>query len=66
MSWASWSEFFAMGGYGAYVWGSYFVAFVCIIGEIILISHRRRTLQKQQGLIYESNSKEINNNETAS
>tara|TARA_R110002073_G_scaffold288195_1_gene452927 strand:- start:554 stop:751 length:198 start_codon:yes stop_codon:yes gene_type:complete len=65
MNWASWSEFFAMGGYGFYVWGSYGVAFACVVGEIILISSRRRTLQKHHGLIAESNSKE-NNNETSS
>ena len=28
------SEFFAMGGYGFYVWGSYGVAALCIAVEI--------------------------------
>ncbi len=28
------SEFFAMGGYGFYVWGSYAVAALCIAIEI--------------------------------
>ena len=28
------SEFFAMGGYGLYVWGSYGVAALCIAIEI--------------------------------
>jgi heme exporter protein D len=28
------SEFFAMGGYGIYVWGSYGVAALCIAIEI--------------------------------
>jgi heme exporter protein D len=28
------SEFFAMGGYGFYVWGSYAVAALCIAFEI--------------------------------
>ncbi|SEN64037.1 heme exporter protein CcmD [Nitrosomonas marina] len=55
MIWSSWSEFFSMGGYGVYVWGSYFVAFVCVIGEILLISKRRRTLINKYGQIYESN-----------
>ncbi|SET47427.1 heme exporter protein CcmD [Nitrosomonas marina] len=55
MNWSSWSEFFSMGGYGVYVWGSYFVTFVCIIGEILLISKRRRTLINKYGQIYESN-----------
>ena len=30
----SMSEFFAMGGYGFYVWGSYGVAALCIAVEI--------------------------------
>ncbi len=65
MNWESWSEFFAMGGDGVYVWGSYFVTFACVIGEVLLISNRRRTLDKQYGLIHDSNKKEINN-ETSS
>ena len=28
------SEFFAMGGYGFYVWGSYVVAALCVAIEI--------------------------------
>lgn len=42
MSWASWSDFLAMGGYALYVWGSYGVT-ACLIGvEIILLRSRRR------------------------
>lgn len=54
MNWDSWSDFFAMGGYGFYVWGSYLVAFACVAGEIWLILNRRRTLQKYLGLTTES------------
>lgn len=54
MNWSSWSEFFSMGGYGVYVWGSYFVTFVCVIGEVLLISRRKRTLIKSYGLIHDS------------
>ncbi|SFE16003.1 heme exporter protein D [Nitrosomonas sp. Nm166] len=57
MSWSSVSEFFSMGGYGLYVWGSYIVTFICIAGEILLISNRRRTLEKQYGLIHGVNRK---------
>ncbi len=60
-----WSEFFAMGGYGFYVWGSYIVSFICIAGEVILISRRRRTLMKQRGLIHGSIKKEIKNETTS-
>ena len=30
-------EFFAMGGYGLYVWGSYGVAAICIIIEVLAL-----------------------------
>lgn len=35
MQWASWSDFWAMGGYGLYVWGSYAVFAIAILIEII-------------------------------
>lgn len=54
-----------MGGYGLYVWGSYIVTFICIAGEILLISKRRRTLEKQYGLIHGVNKKEIANETTS-
>lgn len=57
MNWDSWSDFFAMGGYGFYVWGSYLVAFACVAGEIWLILNRRRTLQKYLGLTTESTTR---------
>jgi heme exporter protein D len=37
MAWASWSEFWAMGGYGFYVWGSYGVTVLLILIEIIML-----------------------------
>lgn len=58
------SDFFSMGGYGLYVWGSYLVAIVCIAGEVILVFNRRRTLMKHLSLIHQSNKEKIN--ETAS
>lgn len=65
MNWSSWSEFFSMGGYGFYVWGSYLITFACVIGEIILISRRRRTLDKRYGQIVDSNIKETENETTS-
>ena len=65
MNWSNLSEFFAMGGYGLYVWGSYVVTFICILGEIFLISSRRRTLERQYGLINGLNKKEIKNETTS-
>ncbi len=37
MEWGSFNEFFAMGGYGLYVWGSYLVTVVCILLEILAV-----------------------------
>ena len=43
----SWSEFFAMNGYGFYVWGSYGVTLLVFIVEIALVRHKRKiTLQQ--------------------
>lgn len=35
-------EFFAMGGYAWYVWGSYAVTFACLALEIALLLKRNR------------------------
>ena len=40
MNWNSASEFFAMGGYGFYVWGAYGVAALCMLIEAILAAQR--------------------------
>jgi heme exporter protein D len=40
MTWDSWSAFFAMGGYGLYVWGAVVLTFVLIIGELFSLSMR--------------------------
>ena len=37
MNWQSASEFLAMGGYGLYVWGSYAVTLIVLIGEIVAL-----------------------------
>jgi heme exporter protein D len=65
MNWSSVSEFFLMGGYGLYVWGSYVVALICIVGEVLLISNRRRTLEKQHSLIHDTNRKRDENEITS-
>lgn len=47
MEWASWGEFWAMGGYGLYVWGSYIVTVAAILIEIILLGRgRKQTLKR--------------------
>ena len=42
MNWGSWNEFFAMGGHGFYVWGSYGVAAAAIALEIWALARRSR------------------------
>lgn len=42
MSWNSASDFFAMGGYGLYVWGSYVVAAVVMMAEPLLAARRHQ------------------------
>ena len=49
MNWGSISEFVAMGGYGLYVWGSYGVALLLMVGEPLLARHRYRRALGQVG-----------------
>jgi heme exporter protein D len=43
MNWGGWDGFFAMGGYGLYVWGSYAVTLALIAAEIVALALRRRS-----------------------
>jgi heme exporter protein D len=45
MNWGGWHEFWAMGGYALYVWGSYAVTLALIIAEIAALRLRRRNVQ---------------------
>jgi heme exporter protein D len=47
MNWASASDFFAMGGYGLYVWGSYAVAALVMLAEALLARRRHRSALQQ-------------------
>jgi heme exporter protein D len=40
MVWNSWQDFFAMGGYGLYVWGSVVVCFGAMAGEVLSVRMR--------------------------
>jgi heme exporter protein D len=42
MNWHSWQEFAAMGGYGAYVWGSFGVVALAMAFEVWLLGRRAR------------------------
>ena len=43
MNWGSWADFWAMGGYGFYVWGSYGAVVAVIAIELWLLRARRST-----------------------
>ncbi len=43
MNWGSWADFWAMGGYGFYVWGSYATVVAVIAIELWLLRARRST-----------------------
>jgi len=49
MHWGSVSEFFAMGGYALYVWGSYLLTAVVIAAEVVSLTRRSRTLRAGAG-----------------
>jgi heme exporter protein D len=42
VTWASLSDFFAMGGYGFYVWGAYGVVAASMLVEPVLVARRHR------------------------
>jgi heme exporter protein D len=44
MIWENWHDFFAMGGYALYVWGSFLVVFACLGGEMLLLAQRRAAI----------------------
>jgi heme exporter protein D len=42
----NWSQFFSMGGYALYVWGSYIFALVAIGGEVLSLRRRKKSIQQ--------------------
>jgi heme exporter protein D len=49
MIWNSWDEFFRMGGYGLYVWGSYAVTLLVMLAEPHQAFHRHRRARNAIG-----------------
>lgn len=45
------AEFFSMGGYAFYVWGSYGVTALALLAEVLVQRRRRRTLLRRMGRI---------------
>ena len=46
MNWNGVRDFIAMGGYGLYVWGSFGMALVVIVAELVQLAARRRALAR--------------------
>ena len=44
MHWNSVSDFFAMGGYAFYVWGSFGLTAVVVAGEVLLLRAQRKNI----------------------
>ena len=52
------SEFFAMKGYGFYIWGSYGLALLIFFVEIALVRHRRTIALQQLRLLRDAGEEE--------
>ena len=55
MQWNSVSEFFAMGGYAFYVWGSFGATALVMAVESLLIRNRRKQMQQSLRAEHQSN-----------
>jgi heme exporter protein D len=56
MNWTSLQEFFHMGGYGLYVWGSYGVTVILLIVEVMSLKKRSKlSRQSRQSSITQGN-----------
>jgi len=60
MIWNSWNDFWAMGGYGLYVWGSFGVTAFCIAVEMVWVKRARENalIQVADELAAKTNNKD--------
>jgi heme exporter protein D len=58
MSWNSWADFLAMGGYGLYVWGSLGMCAAVITAEVTLLKARRMSLVREVGAAHSAQAEE--------
>ena len=47
MNWGSAGEFFAMGGYGLYVWGSYGMAALVLVFNVLAARRREKSVRRE-------------------
>jgi heme exporter protein D len=43
----NWSEFFNMGGYGLYVWGSYGMAALVLVFNVLAARRREKSVRRE-------------------
>ena len=53
LNWGSAGEFFAMGGYGLYVWGSYIACALLMVLEPILTARRHARARREAAYLNE-------------
>ena len=60
MIWNSWNDFWAMGGYGLYVWGSFGVTALLMALEVVWVKYARAQALSQVAseLAAQTNSKD--------
>ncbi len=47
MEWASWSEFWSMGGRGFFVWSAFGVTAFCVAAELVALRRAARTSRRR-------------------
>ena len=47
MNWVNAADFFAMGGYGLYVWGSFGMVALCLVAEVAQLAARRAAARRE-------------------
>ncbi len=52
------SDFFAMNGYGFYIWGSYGMALLIFIVELAMVRHKRKITLQQLRLMRDAGEEE--------
>jgi heme exporter protein D len=58
------AEFFSMGGYGLYVWGSYGMTALLMVAEVIWVIRRRRALMQRLSVLTRVPAREQVSDET--
>ena len=61
----NWSEFFSMGGYAFYVWGSYLATAILMGGEVVLLLRRRKKSRQKSHSSTRTQGKVITNETTS-